>query len=132
SQVQCLRHLFKWAAARELVPATVHQALCTLEPLRRGRTAARENPKVGPVPAHLLEATRPWLSPPVRALVELQLLCGARPGELLGMRPCDLQMDTRSGIWIYHPQTHKNAFREQERVLYFGPRAQALIAPFLS
>ena len=49
SQVQRIRHMFKWAAARELVPASVHQSLCTLEPLKRGRSAARETEKVGPV-----------------------------------------------------------------------------------
>ncbi|MBI4719472.1 MAG: hypothetical protein HY763_16880 [Planctomycetes bacterium] len=36
AQVQRLRAMFKWAAARELVPVTVYQALGTLEPLRRG------------------------------------------------------------------------------------------------
>ena len=131
SQVQCLRHVFKWAAAQELLPAAAHQGLCALEPLRRGRTAARENPKVGPVPEYLLEATLPQLSPPVRALVELQRLSGARPGELLALRPCDLQMDPQAGVWTYRPHEHKNAFREQERILYLGPRAQAVIAPFL-
>lgn len=130
-QVQCLRHLFKWAAARELVPAPVHQALCTLEPLKRGRTTAYENPKVQPVPQHLLTATLPYLSKPVRAVVELQLLSGARPGELLGLRATDLQIDDSAGIWTYQPEEHKNAYRERERVIYFGPKAQAVLQPFL-
>lgn len=131
SQVQCLRHVFKWAVARELLPVTVHQALCTLEPLKRGRSMARESPKVGPVPQHLLDATREHMSRPVRALVELQLLTGARPGELLGLRRCDLVPDEKTGIWIYRPDQHKNAFREKERIIYFGPLAQKELAPFL-
>jgi len=45
SQVQRIRHMFKWAAGHELVPASVHQSLCTLEPLRRGRCDAREGRK---------------------------------------------------------------------------------------
>ncbi len=132
SQVQRIRHMFKWAAARELVPASVHQSLCTLEPLKRGRSAARETEKVGPVPPHLLDGIRPHLSRPVRAIVELQLLTGARPGELLGLRPCDIEMDEQTGIWTYRPDKHKNAFREKERILYFGPQAQAAIRPFLT
>lgn len=132
SQVQCIRHLFKWAAAEELVPASVHQSLCTLQPLKRGRSAARETHKVGPVPQHLLDTTKPHLSRPVRALVELQLLTGARPGELLEMRGCDLEMDQRAGVWTYRPDRHKNAFRERERVIYLGPQAQKTLSQFMT
>lgn len=131
SQIQRIRHVFKWAAARELVPVSIHQSLCTLEPLRRGRSGARENPKVGPVPEHLLHGVRKHLSKPVAALVELQLLTGARPGELLTMRPCDIEMEGTDSIWTYRPEAHKNAFREQERVILFGPRAQEIMRRFL-
>ena len=54
AQVQRIRRFFKWAAAHELVPVSMHQSLSTLDPLRRGRTSARENPKVGPA----MQATR--------------------------------------------------------------------------
>lgn len=131
AQVQRIRHVFKWAAAHELAPASVHQSLCTLEPLKRGRCAAREGAKVQPVPQELLDAARPHLSRPIRALVELQLLTGARPGELLGLRPTDIEIDGRSGVWTFRPETHKNAYREHERVIYFGPRAQEVLRPFL-
>lgn len=132
SQVQRIRHMFKWAAGRELVPASVHQSLCTLEPLRRGRCEAREGKKVTPVPQHILDAVLPNLTKPVAALVRLQLLTAARPGELLGLRPCDIEMDEKLGVWIFKPEEHKNAHREHERVLYFGPQAQQVIRPFLS
>ncbi len=131
AQVQRIQHMFKWAAARELVPASIHQALCTLEPLKRGRCAAREGGKVLPVPERLLDAVRPHLSRPVRAVVELQLLTGARPGELLGLRPADIEINERTGVWTFRPEVHKNAFREHERVIYFGPRAQDVVRPFL-
>lgn len=131
-QVQRIRHVFKWAAARELVPASVHQALCTLEPLRRGRSGARENPKVVPVPEHLLDGVLPYLNDQVRAVVELQLLTGARPGELLCLRPTDIEIDETQGVWTYRPEAHKNAYREKERVIYFGPKAQEIIGRFLA
>lgn len=130
-QVQRIRRLFKWATAHELLPVSVHQSLSTLEPLRRGRSSARETDKVGPVPQHLLNGVRPHLSRPVRALVELQLLTGARPGELLGMRPVDIEIDERTRVWTFKPETHKNAYREHERVIYFGPRAQQVLRSFL-
>ncbi len=131
-QVQRIRRMFKWAAAEELVPVTVYQSLCTVEPLRRGRSAARETEPVRPVPEELLRATLPHLSRPVRALVELQLLTGARPGELLDLRPCDVEFDEKTGVWTYRPESHKNAFRGKERLIYFGPRAQQILRPFLS
>jgi integrase len=132
SQVQRIRHIFKWAAAREMVPASVHQALCTLEALKRGRSAARETAKVGPVPQHLLDGTRNVLTGPVRALVELQLLTGARPGESLEMRLCDLEMDRKAGIWIYRPEKHKNAYRERERIIFLGPKAQDVLEQYVT
>lgn len=131
SQVQRIRHMFKWSVAREMVPASVHQALCTLEPLKRGRTTARETMKVGPVPQVMLDVTLPLLSRPVKALVDLQLLTGARPGELLELRACDLEIDHKTGIWTFSPEQHKNAYRNYDRVIYFGPRAQAVISPFM-
>lgn len=132
SQVIRLRRMFKWAVAQEMVPAAVHQSLCTLEPLKRGRTEARENSKIGPAPQKLLEVTLPHLSRPVRALVELQMLTGARPSELLTLRPCDLEIDDSVGVWTYRPENHKNAHRDQERIIYFGPAAQNIIRTFLT
>src|SRR5262245_61715983 len=65
---------FKWAASEELVPVTAYQALRTVSGLSRGRSAARESEPVAPVPAAFVEATLPYLMPPVRAMVRLQLL----------------------------------------------------------
>ena len=59
-------------------------------------------------------------------------MTGARPGELLALRAADLEIDERSDIWTYCPQAHKNAYRERERVIYFGPRAQRILQPFLA
>ncbi len=129
--VQRIRHLFKWAAARELIPPTIHQALSTLEPLKRGRTAARETKRIGPVSRELLWSSFRHMSRPVRTLVRLQLLTGARAGELVGMRVCDIDIDPQSGIWVYRPEQHKNAFREHDRTIYLGPRAQRVLRRLL-
>jgi integrase len=132
AQVRHVRHMFKWAASQELLPASVHQALCTVEALKRGRSMARENPKVGPVPEHLLNAVLPLLSKPVRTMVDLQLLTGARPGEIIVLRACDLDTTDPSGVWVYRPEVHKNLYRERERLIYFGPQAKQILQPFLA
>ncbi len=130
-QVQRVRRIFKWAVAYELVAPDVHQALCTLEPLKRGRSGARENPKIGPAPQGLLDAVLPNLSRPVGAIVDLQLLTGARAGELLQLRRCDIEIDDKTGVWAFRPDKHKNMYREHERVIYFGPRAQRTLLKFM-
>lgn len=132
AQVQRLRHMFKWSAGRELVPVSVHESLRTVEPLRRGRTEARETDKVLPVPQATIDAVPPHLSSPHRALVQLQVFTGARPGELLAMRPCDIEFDNAAGLWLYRPEQHKNAFRERERVIFLGPQAQEIVREFLT
>lgn len=132
AQIKRVRRLFKWTASHELAPASVHQALATVEPLKRGRTTARETDPVRPASLDIVEAAKPYLSRQALALVEIQLLTGARPGELIGMRAVDLDMDGAGGVWVYRPEEHKNAHRGQERAIYLGPKSQGIVRPFLA
>ena len=69
------------------------------------------------------------MSPPIRAIVELMWHTGARPGEALQIRMADID---RSGpVWIYRPARHKTEHLGFERMIPLGPRAQAVLAPFL-
>ena len=67
-----------------------------------------------PVEQRLVETTLPHLPPAVRAIVELQLLTGARPSEVCLMRPCDITLGT-DGVWTYRPSRHKTEHQEKER-----------------
>lgn len=62
-------------------------------------------------------------------MIDLQLLSGMRPGEACSMRTCDVDRTTQ--IWTNRPPDHKNTYREQDRVVHLGPKAQALLLPFL-
>lgn len=121
--------VFKWAGAREMLPEECYRKLKLLEPLRRGRTAARETEPVGPAPTSIVDAAMPFLSRQVAGLVKFQLLTGARPGEAVILRLCDL--DTSNRVWVFSPKDHKSAWRERERLIYIGPKAQAVIREFL-
>ena len=77
-----IKHVFKWAVSRELIPASVYHALTTLPGLRAGRTDAVESEPVRPVSDEMVERTLPHLSSTVSAMVQLQRLTGARPGEI--------------------------------------------------
>lgn len=124
--------VFRWAAAQELVPPAVPQGLAMLAPLKRGRTAAGEGRRIAPADTGAVRATLPFLSRQLAAAAELQLLTGARPGELLGMRAGDIERDAADGVWVFRPRSHKNEHRGHARAIYIGPRAQEVLAPFLA
>jgi len=127
--VGCIRRAFKWAVAEELIPSSVLHGLQAVEGLKRGRCAAAESVPVRPVELEHVEATLPYLTGPVRAMVQLQLLAGMRPGEVCAMRLCDL--DRGRAVWTYRPESHKTEHHGITRVICLGPQAQAVLRPFL-
>jgi integrase len=121
--------MFKWGTAEELVAPAVHQALKTLEGLKKGRGDARESIPVKPVPGALVDAVRPFVSRQVWAMIELQRLTGMRPGEVCIMRTCDINAAGR--VWEYTPAAHKTEYLDRERTVFIGPRAQQILKPWL-
>lgn len=138
---------WNWLAGQELVPGTQALALRTLPPLRRGQ--AREAPRVLPVEPAVLEATLPWLTPPVAAMAQVQALTGMRPGEvcrlrreLLSTSPAELLTPANAPamralvidgvlVWLYAPDAHKTLAVGKPRVIAIGPRAQQVLLPLL-
>ena len=127
--VERIKRLFRWAVAEELVPSAVRDALLALEGLRCGETTAPEPEPVRPVPDSTVEATIAACTPTLAVMIRLQMLTGMRPGELCILRTGDL--DTSGTVWTYTPERHKTAHRGRTRVVYLGPRAQAILTPFL-
>ena len=128
-RIGCVKRIFKWAVAEELVPTGVHHALAAVDGLRRGHTTARETAKVLPVPDAHVDAVLPFLPPTLKAMVELQRLTGMRSGELVILRTFDVERD--GPVWQYRPRRHKTSNRGHERVVRIGPKAQTVLAPFL-
>jgi integrase len=124
-----IRMIFKWAVRQELLPATVIHALRAVEPLRLGRTDARESMPVPAVDESHVSSTLPFLSPIVSSMVKIQLLTGMRSGEIVAMRACDI--DTTGEIWLYSPPKHKTAHHGHKRRILIGPKAQAILWPLL-
>lgn len=128
-RVKKVRGMFKWAASEELVTAEVWHGLQAVEPLKRGRSEAKETEKVTPAPEADIEKVRPDVPTPVCALIDLQLLTGMRPGEVVLMRGCDLDMS--GSEWVFEPEWHKTQHHGHERPILLGPRSQAIITPYL-
>jgi integrase len=122
--------MFKWAVENELVPSAVYHGLQAVAGLKKGRTEARETQKIRPVDDEHVEAVLPFLTPPVKAMVQVQRLSGMRPCEVVIMRPCDI--DRGNGkTWVYRPDSHKTEHHGITRVIFLGPQAQEVIRPFL-
>jgi len=124
-----IRRMFRWGVEEELLPPEIYQRLRAVAPLAKGKTAARETGKVPPVPDEHIRAILPHLPPPVAALVQLQLLTGTRPQEVMGLRPCDLTEG--DGVWYYAPTVHKTEHLDREKCIVLGPKAMAVLLPFL-
>lgn len=126
---QRIVRVFRWAASEELIPASVPQALATVPGLRRGRTEAKESQPVRPVDLGTVERTIAHLCPVVADMVRVQLLTGARPGEVCAMKPGNI--DRTGDVWEYRPPGHKMEHHDRERVVFIGPGAQAILTPYL-
>ncbi len=126
-QVSRIRQTFKWGASEELCSERVHRRLATLAALARGE--ARERDPVKPVPRADVRRIRRHLPRQVRALIDLQLLTGARADELVRIKATDF--DRRGDVWTVVLDEHKTAHHGKARTLYFGPKARRIVGLFL-
>ena len=124
-----IKRFFAWGVENELILATVLHGLRAVRGLSRGRSDARESEPVKPVPEAYVDAIQGEVSPQIWSMVQLQRFTGCRPGEVSVMRTCDIDMSGK--VWVYTPHEHKNAWRGHERKIYLGPRAQAVVKPWL-
>jgi integrase len=120
---------FTEVAENEKVPATIYHGLTAVSGLKAGRSDAREPEPVRPVADEMVGATILHLSPTVRAMVQLQRLSGARPGEICTMKVGEV--DRTGPVWIYRPSSHKTAHHGHQRIIHIGPKAQVVLSPFL-
>ncbi|MCI0685575.1 MAG: hypothetical protein L0Y71_26045 [Gemmataceae bacterium] len=127
--IERIRRMFRWAGEQGIVPPEIYHRLLCVSGLKVGRTDAKEGHPVKPVPEALIDVVRPHVWRPVRAMIELQLLTGMRPGEVCQMRGCDLEISGH--VWIYRPANHKTQHFGHGREIFLGPQAQALLRPFL-
>lgn len=128
-KIAVVKQAFQWAASEELIPATVHEALRVVPGLRKGKTTARETRKVKPIEDRIVELTLPHMPAVVADMVRLQRLTGMRPAEVCLIRPCDVATD--GDVWTYRPTFHKTEHHDCDRVVAFGPQAQAILRPYL-
>jgi integrase len=134
--IRRIKAMFGWAVAQELIPAEVHQALLRVKGLRKGKSAAREKPRVKPVAGEQVNAVLERVPKTVRTMILVQRLLGCRPHELASMRAVNINMT--GDVWEYRPERYKTEHHNDDddpdlqRVIYIGPQAQELLKPYLS
>ena len=62
--------------------------------------------------------------------MQLQLLTGTRPQEVMALKPSEV-LDRGDGTWLYTPAAHKTEHLGREKVIVIGPRAQEVLRPWL-
>lgn len=125
-----IKRMFRWAAEEELVTPEVLASLSVLRSLQEGRTEAPETDAVRAVSEEHFRAVLPHLRTPVRAMVQLQWLTGARPGEVREFRLAYLNQQDEP-VWLYTPPQHKTRHRAKKRFIGIGPKGQQVLRPFL-
>ena len=104
-------------------------ALDAVEGLRKGKSEARETEPIGPVADAVVQATYHFMPAVVADMVRFQRLTGCRPQEVCLVRPCDV--DTTGDVWTFIPPQHKTEHLGKRRSVFIGPKAQAVLRPYL-
>jgi integrase len=123
--------IFSWGVEHELCPPSVVHGLREVKALAKGRCQARETAPVRPIDEATLEATIEHAPAMIAAMIKFQSLVACRPGELVAMRPSDIDMT--GDVWIYRVEgsVNKTEHRGKSRIVMIGPQAQLLLKPWL-
>ena len=155
-----IKRVWRWGVSQKLVPVECWQELESVLNLGPGEGGAVDYDDVPPVADADVEWTIPELTHILAAAVTVQFWTGARPGEVLQLRPCDIirtgQVEIERGltvdaskVWVTvlrpmrvprprqaNPAAperlgHKTGKRGHTRVILYGPQAQAALLPLL-
>jgi integrase len=104
-RAQHLVNMIQWAVEEGLATGEQWQRLKAVEPIRAGQFGSRDNPEKRPVPEAHFQETLNHLRAETADALRVLALTGMRTGELLAMRPQDVEMGERH--WFYTPTRHK-------------------------
>lgn len=127
-----VRKVWRWAEKMGLVPAGSFASLMVVENIPMGSRLAAEG--TGRRTATLAEVKAvcrcfPRHAKVLPAMLLVQWWSGCRPGEVRTMRAGEV--DTSGPVWLYRPRLHKCDRWGHDRVIPLGPRAQAVLSPWL-
>jgi integrase len=130
---KCMRllvRMLKWCTGEGLIDPKVLATVREIDCLKVGHTEAPESEPVHEVGQSIVEATIAHLPQVVIDMIRLQQLLGCRPGELCQLKPS--LIDRSRQVWEVRLKRHKTAHRGKQRTIFVGPKAQAILKPYLS
>ncbi len=133
-----IRAMYRWAHDEH--GAVGPEIIVSLQVPARG---GRETEEILPVAWEVVQAVLPRLHEQGQAMVTLQWLTGIRPGEVCGMKGEHVHQDGQArfgrrlftagdGLWIFQPPWHKTRKKKKHLAYVLGPKAQAVLAPWLT
>lgn len=141
--VKLVRQCFSWGVVEGKVDQLHAAALTLVESPGHGKV--KEGKKRSSIDKATSDKVLPLLSPPLRAAIELLWLTTSRPSEVLGLKVGDIrqtgslllrgggQIDLdKEGVWAAVIEEHKTAGKGFERVMFFGPKSQAILQSFIT
>lgn len=133
SHISRIRRMFRWAgkAPQRFLSLAVVADLQELEALKKGRSPAVDYGDVQPVSWSHVTDTMAVVSVEVATMIEVAWHTGMRPGELIAMKQSEIMRRPHTS-WVYIPAEHKNEHHDQDRMIYIGPEAQAVLTPWLN
>jgi integrase len=128
-QMKRLLRVAKWLVAEQIADPMLHHSLKCVDNLKQGRCDVPEAEPITPVSDADVDAAVQFMPPVIADMVRLQRLIGCRPGELCQIKPA--MVDTSGDVWTITIVDHKNAWRGKDRIIAVGPKAQAILKPYL-
>jgi integrase len=125
-----VKNIFKWGALLQYVPLATYQAVQLLPALNLNSTAKPDR-KVLPVDTAIVEQTLPHLPQVIQDMIRVQLILGGRPQDVCRMKKPEIDTTSDPKVWIYTMPKHKTTHRGKIRQLTIGPKAQAILKPYL-
>lgn len=129
-QVSRIRLIFRVGASWEMVRPDVLASLETVPALTAGESSAPETEPRTAVSDADLKAVREVLQERHRDVLDLLLMTGARPGELLNLTTGMIDRSDPE-IWRASLAHHKTAKKGKTRTLFFVPAAQLVLMKYL-
>jgi integrase len=125
-----LLRFVEWCVAGEIVAA---DKLVALRSVKRLPLSGARPPIIRkPVDDAAIGETIARLPAVYAAIVTVCRHSAARPGEVLAMRPAEIDTASHAGVWVWRPTKHKTQRFGRERVVVLGPRCMKALEPWLA
>jgi len=124
-----IKRMFRWGMTYKGVSSAATGSVVLVGNLRADHPGLRRKERIKSASEADFNACCDKAETGLRALLQFMWWTGARPGEAMNLRPCDIDMGR--DVWVYTPAHHKNQWRGKQRFIAIGPRARAVIEPIL-